>query len=254
MGVLTDDELLRYSRQILLAEVDVVGQEKLKNSTVLVVGMGGLGSPVSLYLAAAGVGRLLLADFDQVDITNLQRQVVFDTEQIKTSKALAASERLQKLNPFVMLETITTPINEDSIESLVAKVDIVVDCCDNFLTRDLVNQACFKQKKILVSGAAIRLQGQVTVFDYQQANSPCYHCLYGEGSDEELSCNEAGVLGPVVGVIGTIQALETIKLLVGFGSSLVGRLIIFDGLATRFRELKIAKDPVCKVCGEEYGK
>lgn len=254
MDMLADDELLRYSRQILLAEVDITGQEKLKNSTVLVIGVGGLGSPVALYLAAAGIGHLILADFDQVDITNLQRQVLFDTGQIKSPKALAAKERLQRLNPSIALESITTPIDEDTIEQLISKVDIVIDCCDNFLTRDLVNQTCFKQKKILVSGAAIRLQGQVTVFDYQQIDSPCYHCLYGEGSDDELTCSEAGVLGPVVGVIGSIQALETIKLLVGFGSALIGRLMMFDALTSRFRELKIIKDPACKVCWGKYDK
>ena len=248
--MLTDDELLRYSRQILLAEVDINGQEKLKKSRVLVVGVGGLGSPVALYLAAAGVGHLILADFDQVDMTNLQRQVLFDTEQVKNPKALVAKQRLQKLNPSINIESITTPIDEDTIDDIVARADVVVDCCDNFLTRDLVNKTCVKQKKLLVSGAAIRLQGQMTVFDYQQLNSPCYHCLYGEGNEDELTCSEVGVLGPVVGIIGSMQALETIKLLVGFGSSLVGRLLVFDGLTSRFRELKILKDPACKVCGK----
>lgn len=254
MDMLTDDELLRYSRQILLSEVDIIGQEKLKNSCVLIVGIGGLGSPVALYLAAAGIGHLILADFDRVDITNLQRQVLFDTEHVNDFKSTAAKERLQKLNPAIVIESITLPISEDTIEELVARADIVVDCCDNFLTRDLINQTCFKQNSRLVSGAAIRLQGQVTVFDYQQKDSPCYHCLYGEGSDDDLTCSEAGVLGPVVGIIGSIQALEVIKLLANFGSSLVGRLLVFDGLTSRFRELKIIKDNACKVCGEGYGK
>lgn len=251
---LTDEELLRYSRQILLAEVDMVGQAKLQQSKVLIIGMGGLGSPAALYLAAAGVGHLLLADFDQVDLTNLQRQVIYDTDQLKQTKALAAKQRLLALNPLINIETVTEPINEENIAELFSKVDIVLDCTDNFLTRDLINRTSVAKKKAVVSGAAIRLQGQITVFDPNQHNSPCYQCLYGEGSDDELTCSEAGVLGPIVGMIGSMQALETIKYIVGFGQPLIGRLVVFNGLTSQFRELKISRDPACAVCGESNGK
>ncbi len=252
--ILTDDELLRYSRQVLLAEVDVAGQLKLKQNSVLIVGMGGLGAPVSLYLTAAGVGKLILADFDQVDLTNLQRQVIYTTDQVKQQKVLAAKQRLLALNPTIDIATVAEPIDEENINHLFEQVDIVLDCTDNFLIRDLINRTSVLKKKIVISGAAIRLQGQVTAFDPNQKISPCYHCLYGEGDDEQLTCGEAGVLGPMVGIIGSIQALETIKALVGFGRSLVGRLIIFNGLNSEFRELKVIKDPACKVCGEQNGK
>lgn len=251
---LTDEELLRYSRQILLAEVDTAGQLKLQQSKVLIIGMGGLGAPAALYLAAAGIGHLLLADFDQVDLTNLQRQVIYDTTQLKQAKALAAKQRLSTLNPLIDIETFIEPIYEENIAELFAKVDIVLDCTDNFLTRDLINRASVAQKKVVVSGAAIRLQGQITVFDPNQHTSPCYHCLYGEGSDDELTCSEAGVLGPMVGIIGSMQALETIKYLVGFGQLLIGRLVVFNGLTSQFRELKVSRDPACAVCGESDGK
>lgn len=251
---LTDDELLRYSRQILLAEVDLTGQLKLKQSKVLIVGMGGLGSPASLYLAAAGIGTLFLADFDRVDLTNLQRQVMYETDQLQTSKVESAKQRLLSLNPLLNIHTVTDPISEDNIGELIEKVDVVLDCTDNFLTRDLINRMCVTKKKILVSGAAIRLQGQITAFNPQQEDSPCYHCLYGEGSDEELTCSEAGILGPVVGMIGSMQALETIKLIVGIGQPLVGRLMVFNALSSQFRELKVVKDPTCPVCGDHHGK
>lgn len=251
---LTDEELLRYSRQILLAEVDVAGQLKLKQSSVLIIGMGGLGSPASLYLTAAGVGKLILADFDQIDLSNLQRQVLYETSQINQQKVVAAKQRLLALNPQITIHTETQPISEDNIGELIEQVDVVLDCTDNFLTRELINQRCVAYQKPLVSGAAIRFQGQVTVFDTRQSDSPCYHCLYGEGSDDELTCSEAGVLGPVVSVIGNIQALETIKLLVGIGQSLVGRLLVFNGLTSQFRELTVKRDPACAVCGEQHGK
>ncbi|MFD1261622.1 HesA/MoeB/ThiF family protein [Entomomonas asaccharolytica] len=252
--MLTDEELLRYSRQVLLAEVDVAGQLKLKQSRVLIIGMGGLGAPVALYLAAAGVGQLILADFDQVDLTNLQRQVIYSTDQLKQQKVIAAKQRLMALNPAIAIETVVEAINEDNISGLFEQADIVLDCTDNFLIRDLINRTSVLKKKAVISGAAIRLQGQITAFDPNQKTSPCYHCLYGEGGDEQLTCSEAGVLGPMVGVIGSMQALETIKLLLSFGRSLVGRLIIFNGLNSEFRELKVLKDPACKVCGEQYGK
>lgn len=250
---LSDQELLRYSRQILLAEVDIAGQLRLKQSKVLIVGLGGLGSPVALYLAAAGVGELRLADFDQVDLSNLQRQVLHDSEQLGQAKCASAVQRLSGLNPHIRLLPLSQALDADSLLEQVAQVDVVLDCCDNFATRAAVNAACVSAKVPLVSGAAIRTQGQLSVFDPRLAHSPCYHCLYGEGTEDELTCSEAGVLGPLVGMVGSLQALETLKLLVGFGEPLVGRLLLIDALNSRFRELRIPRDPACVVCGVVHG-
>jgi molybdopterin/thiamine biosynthesis adenylyltransferase len=246
--MLTDDELLRYSRQILLAQVDVAGQLKLKASRALIVGLGGLGSPVALYLAAAGVGTLHLADFDQVDLTNLQRQVVHDTASVGSPKVESAMTRLRGLNPLITLVSHNHALSAQTLAHVVAQVDVVLDCSDNFATREAVNAACFAQGTPLVSGAAIRLEGQLSVFDPRLETSPCYHCLYGHGSEAELTCSEAGVLGPVVGLVGSLQAMEALKLLAGFGEPLVGRLLLVDALATRFRELRLKRDPHCPVC------
>lgn len=251
--MLSDDELLRYSRQVLLSQVDVAGQLKLKAGRVLIVGLGGLGSPVALYLAAAGVGELHLADFDRVDLTNLQRQVAHDTHSIGQLKVESAAARLRAINPSVLLVSHTQALDADTLAGAVAAVDLVLDCSDNFATREAVNAECFAQGRPLVSGAAIRLEGQLSVFDPRQETSPCYHCLYGHGSDAELTCSEAGVLGPVVGLVGSLQALEALKLLAGFGEPLVGRLLLIDALATRFRELKLKRDPHCPVCKVRHG-
>lgn len=247
--MLNDEELLRYSRQILLAQVDIDGQLRLKGSRVLIVGLGGLGSPVALYLAAAGVGELHLADFDTVDLTNLQRQVMHDTAAVGLSKVDSAMARLQAINPQVTLVAHRQALDEDSLAQAVGAVDLVLDCCDNFATREAVNAACVAAGKPLVSGAAIRLEGQLSVFDPRNPLSPCYHCLYGHGSEAELTCSEAGVLGPLVGLVGSLQALEALKLLAGFGEPLVGRLLLVDALGTRFRELRVKRDPACSVCG-----
>ncbi|WP_068829845.1 molybdopterin-synthase adenylyltransferase MoeB [Pseudomonas sp. BMS12] len=246
---LNDDELLRYSRQILLPQIDVAGQLKLKNSRVLIVGLGGLGSPVALYLAAAGVGELHLADFDSVDLTNLQRQIIHDSTQVGVSKVDSASARLSAINPQVRLVPHRAALDEDSLAAAVGGVDLVLDCSDNFGTREAVNAACVVAGKPLVSGAAIRLEGQLAVFDPRNAASPCYHCLYGHGSEAELTCSEAGVVGPLVGLVGSLQALEALKLLAGFGEPLVGRLLLIDALGSRFRELRVKRDPGCSVCG-----
>lgn len=251
--MLSDDELLRYSRQVLLSQVDVAGQLKLKAGRVLIVGLGGLGSPVALYLAAAGVGELHLADFDRVDLTNLQRQVAHDTHSIGQLKVESAAARLRAINPSVLLVSHTQALDADTLAGAVAAVDLVLDCSDNFATREAVNAECFAQGRPLVSGAAIRLEGQLSVFDPRQETSPCYHCLYGHGSDAELTCSEAGVLGPVVGLVGSLQALEALKLLAGFGEPLVGRLLLIDALTTRFRELKLKRDPHCPVCKVRHG-
>ncbi|MGH8383445.1 molybdopterin-synthase adenylyltransferase MoeB [Pseudomonas sp.] len=247
--MLSDQELLRYSRQILLAQVDIDGQLRLKNSRVLIVGLGGLGSPVALYLAAAGVGELHLADFDTVDLTNLQRQVLHDTASVGLSKVDSALTRLQAINPEVRLLAHRSALDEDSLAGAVQAVDLVLDCTDNFATREAVNAVCVAQGKPLVSGAAIRLEGQLSVFDPRRPESPCYHCLYGHGSEAELTCSEAGVVGPLVGLVGSLQALEALKLLAGFGEPLVGRLLLIDALGSRFRELRVKRDPGCSVCG-----
>lgn len=246
---LSDEELLRYSRQILVQHVDIDGQLRLKASRVLIVGLGGLGSPVALYLAASGVGELHLADFDSVDLTNLQRQIVHDSHSVGQSKVDSAMTRLAALNPEVRLVAHRQALDADSLAAAVAAVDLVLDCCDNFSTREAVNAACVAARKPLVSGAAIRLEGQLSVFDSRNVQSPCYHCLYGHGSDEELTCSEAGVVGPLVGLVGSLQALEALKLLAGFGEPMVGRLLLIDALGSRFRELKVRRDPACAVCG-----
>ncbi|WP_168928078.1 molybdopterin-synthase adenylyltransferase MoeB [Pseudomonas syringae group genomosp. 3] len=251
--MLSDQELLRYSRQILLQHVDIDGQLRLKQSRALVVGMGGLGSPVALYLAAAGVGELHLADLDHVDLSNLQRQIIHDTQSIGQAKVDSAMARLAAINPQIKLIAHRAALDADSLSAAVQAVDLVLDCSDNFATREAVNAACVAAGKPLVSGAAIRLEGQLSVFDPRRAESPCYHCLYGHGSETELTCSEAGVIGPLVGLVGSLQALEALKLLAGFGEPMVGRLLLIDALSTRFRELKVKRDPACSVCGPVTG-
>ena len=251
--MLSDQELLRYSRQVLLAQIDIDGQLRLKQSKALIVGLGGLGSPVALYLAAAGVGELHLADFDTVDLTNLQRQVIHDSASVGMSKVDSALQRLQAINPEIGLVAHREALDEDSLAAAVAAVDLVLDCSDNFATREAVNAACVAACKPLVSGAAIRLEGQLSVFDPRRDYSPCYHCLYGHGSEDELTCSEAGVIGPLVGLVGSLQALEAMKLLAGFGEPLVGRLLLIDALGTRIRELRVKRDPACTVCGKRDG-
>ncbi|MGV8918736.1 MAG: molybdopterin-synthase adenylyltransferase MoeB [Pseudomonas sp.] len=247
--MLSDDELLRYSRQILLRQIDIDGQLRLKQGRALIVGLGGLGSPVALYLAAAGVGELHLADFDTVDVTNLQRQIIHDSHSVGQSKVDSSIARLTALNPDVKLIAHRSALDVESLAAAVAAVDVVLDCSDNFGTREAVNAACVAARKPLVSGAAIRLEGQLSVFDPRREESPCYHCLYGHGSEAELTCSEAGVVGPLVGLVGSLQALEALKLLAGFGEPLVGRLMLIDALTSRFRELKVKRDPGCSVCG-----
>jgi len=247
-----DDSLLRYSRQILLPQIDIAGQQRLLDSRVLIVGLGGLGAPAALYLAAAGVGTLLLADHDRVDLTNLQRQIIHHSGSLGQLKVDSAAERLQALNPQVEVRRLPSALAEDSLHAAVAEVDLVLDCSDNFATRQAVNAACFALGKPLVSGAAIRLEGQLSVFDPRDAESPCYQCLYGAGEGDEvaLSCSEAGVLGPLVGLVGSLQALEALKMLAGFGTPLVGRLLLIDTLDSRFREMRVRRDPACACCAD----
>lgn len=244
-----DQQLLRYSRQILLQQIDVDGQQRLLDSRVLIVGMGGLGSPAALYLAGAGVGRLVLADDDHVDLSNLQRQIIHGTADLDRPKTASAADRLSALNPDIQIQQLDQRLLGEQLHEAVAQVDLVLDCTDNFATRQAVNRACVALRRPLVSGAAIRLQGQVTVFDPREQDSPCYQCLYGDGDEVALSCSEAGVIGPLVGMVGSLQALEAMKLLAGFGEPLVGRLLLIDALQTRFRELRIKRDPGCTCCG-----
>ncbi len=242
-----DNQLLRYSRQIMLPQIDAVGQQKLLDSTVLIIGMGGLGSPVAMYLASAGVGHLILADFDMVELSNLQRQIIHSTEDIGRNKVDSAYDRLKQLNPDVTITRFKQVLDDDTLSDLVPQVDLVVDGCDNFDTRFAVNRACVKYHKPLVSGAAIRFEGQVSVF-MNNGNGPCYHCLYKEGGDSEMRCSENGVLAPVTGLIGSLQAIEAIKVLTNIGETLAGRLLVIDALTMEMRTLKLKKDPTCGVC------
>lgn len=248
---MNDQQLLRYSRQIMLPEMDIDGQEKLLASRVLVIGLGGLGCPVAMYLAAAGVGTLVLADDDQVDLSNLQRQIGHTTVRIGQDKADSIATTLRELNSDTNLETVNARLEGDILQRAIAAADAVVDCTDNFSTRFAINRNCVALKTPLISGAAIRLEGQVAVFDSRLPDSPCYQCLYDNGADEQLSCAESGVLAPLVGIIGSVQALETIKILTGFGETLTGRLSIFDAKNMQWRELKLSKDPQCSVCGPQ---
>jgi molybdopterin-synthase adenylyltransferase len=246
---MNDHQLLRYSRHILLPQIEYEGQEKLTQSHVLVVGAGGLGSPVAMYLAASGVGTLTICDFDEVDLTNLQRQIIHTTQSVGINKALSAQQAIFELNPEVTVHTVQQKSTESEMATLVAQSDVVVDCSDNFATRYALNRLCFQHKTPLVSGAAIRFEGQVSVFDFRNANSPCYHCLYPDvGSDQEMRCADNGVFAPLVGMIGAAQAAEVLKLLMNIGESLQGRLLLLDALTAEWRAIKLARDPNCTVC------
>jgi len=246
--MMTDDELLRYSRQILLPELDVAGQEKLRASTALIVGAGGLGSPVILYLAAAGVGRLILVDHDVVDLSNLQRQIVHRTDSIGQSKVMSAATMARQLNPHCEVIAVAEQLDASNVEQWVPQADVIVDCSDNFAVRFLLNRASVQHRVPLVSGAAIRMDGQLSVYDPRQPDSPCYRCLYDETGNEDLRCVSNGVLAPIVGIVGSIQATETIKVLTGMGTPLVGRLLLLDGLRMQFREIRLNKNKSCPVC------
>jgi len=246
---MNDDQLLRYSRQIMLPQVDIAGQEKLLASRALVVGAGGLGSPAAMYLAAAGVGHLVIADHDVVELSNLQRQLLHRDDDIGRPKAASASDTLREINPDVAVTPLQTRLQGEQLAAEVRQSRVVLDCSDNFDTRFAVNAACVRHQVPLVSGAAIRLEGQVAVFDAGKADSPCYQCLYREGEDAQQTCSENGVLAPLVGIIGSLQALEAIKVLLSLGDTLAGRLVIFDGLAHEWRTLRLSRDPECPTCG-----
>ena len=246
---MNDNQLLRYSRHILLPQIGYEGQDKLVNSHVLIVGAGGLGSPVALYLAAGGVGTLTICDFDVVDLTNLQRQVVHTTAAVGINKAVSAQQTLATINPDATVHIVTKKSTSQEFSKLITEADVVIDCSDNFATRYLLNMLCVQLKKPLVSGAAIGFEGQVTVFDMRNDGSPCYHCLFPDnGEDTEMRCADNGVFAPLVGMIGATQAAEAMKLLMGIGESLQGRLLLLDVLTMQWREIKLSKDPECKVC------
>jgi molybdopterin/thiamine biosynthesis adenylyltransferase len=247
---MTDEQLLRYSRHILLDEIGIEGQSKIINAHVLVIGAGGLGSPASLYLASAGVGRITLADGDTVDLTNLQRQILHTQERIGQMKTTSGQTALAQINPQVIVEPISERLSGEKLEALIAEADVVLDCCDNFTTRHAVNQACVKYQTPLVSGAAIRFSGQLSVFDARLENSPCYHCLFPDGEDvEETRCAVMGIFAPLTGIIGAMQAAEALKIISGAGQPAIGRLLLLDGLSMEWRSVKFGKDPKCSVCG-----
>lgn len=248
-----DEQLLRYSRQIMLPEMDVAGQQSLLDSRVLILGLGGLGSPVAMYLAAAGVGHLLLADDDVVDLSNLQRQIVHAESEIGQHKAESARRRLQSLNTDIDIDVVVDRLDAAAMDRLLSggQIDLVIDASDNFSTRFAINRACVEHAVPLVSGAAIRMEGQVAVFDSRDADSPCYQCLYKSGGDDEqASCAHNGVIAPLVGIIGAVQAMEAIKLLAGIGKSLAGRLLVLDAMQLQWRELRLPRDRACPVCAQ----
>ena len=244
-----DEQLLRYSRQIMLPQMDVAGQQKLIDATVLIVGMGGLGCPAAMYLAAAGVGHLIIADDDLVELTNLQRQVAYSQSMIGEPKVVASQQTLLGLNPDLKITALQKRLEGSELSEAVGQADLIVDACDNFTTRFAINSACIEHGKPLVSGAAIRMEGQVTVFDSRNPTSPCYQCLYSQGDDEDASCSENGVMAPLVGIIGAVQAMETVKLLTGIGESLTGRLLLLDASTLQWREMRLPRDSSCGACG-----
>ena len=248
---MNDDQLLRYSRHILLPQIGIQGQETLIRSHVLVVGAGGLGSPAAMYLAASGVGRLTICDNDTVDLTNLQRQIAHSMDCIGKPKVNSVKKALAGINPEVEVVALNERVDEKSLIQLVNEADAVVDASDNFPTRYAINRVCLSQKKPLVSGAVVRFEGQVAVFDLRHPEGPCYHCLFPEyGDDQDMRCAVMGVFAPLVGVIGSIQAAETLKILLGIGRTLNGRLLLLDGLSMEWRTIRLNKDFKCVVCNQ----
>lgn len=247
---MNDAQLLRYSRHILLDALGIEGQQRLLDGHALIVGAGGLGSPAALYLAAAGVGRITLVDNDDVDFTNLQRQILHTEARVGMSKVASGQAALAAINPEIDIVPVASRLAGDELDARVAAADVVLDCSDNFATRHAINRACVAHGKPLVSGAAIRFDGQVSVYDLACDDSPCYHCLFPEGEDvEEVRCAVMGVFAPLTGIVGTMQAAEALKLLAGIGESLSGRLLLLDALTMDWRTVRFRKDPGCAVCG-----
>ncbi|QBR51118.1 molybdopterin-synthase adenylyltransferase MoeB [Erwinia sp. QL-Z3] len=245
---LSDEESLRYNRQIVLRGFDFDGQEKLKAAKALIVGLGGLGCAAAPYLASAGVGQLTLLDFDTVSLSNLQRQILHRDSAIGQAKVDSARQQLSQINPHIRLDAINQQLDDAQLAELIGQQDVVLDCSDNVATREQLNRLCYASKTPLVSGAAIRMEGQIAVFRWQQ-DEPCYRCISRLFGDATLSCVEAGVMAPLVGVIGSLQAMEAIRVLSDFGNPVPGKLLMYDAMTLQFREMKVAKDPACEVCG-----
>jgi adenylyltransferase/sulfurtransferase len=246
---MNDEQLLRYSRHILLPEIGIEGQARLLAANALVIGAGGLGSPIALYLASAGVGRITICDGDSVDLTNLQRQIVHRTDSIGRQKVASAQDTLKSINPEVEVIAVSERVEGDRLSALVAAADVVLDGSDNFATRHAVNRACVAHRKPLVSGAAVRFDGQISVFDMRRDDAPCYACLFPEGGEsEDMPCSIMGVFAPLTGIVGTIQAAEALKLLAGAGELLTGRVLLLDALTMQLRTIRLGKDPACAVC------
>lgn len=250
---MNDNQLLRYSRQIMLPQIDIEGQQKLLAAHVLIVGAGGLGSPASIYLAAAGVGRLSIFDDDEVDLSNLQRQIAHYTDDIGMDKVISTRQTLNRLNPDVDIRAIKERLTGAELEQEVNNADVVLDCSDNFATRFAINKACVKNSTPLVSGAAIRFEGHVSVFTPGLNDSPCYNCLYQFDGEEQLNCSTNGVIAPITGIVGSIQALEAMKLIMSVGETLTGRLLLLDGLTMEWNMMKLRKNPNCPTCGDITG-
>jgi len=244
---LSDEEMLRYNRQIVLRNFDFEGQERLKAAKVLIVGLGGLGCAAGQYLAAAGVGHLTLLDFDSVSLSNLQRQILHGEAQVGLPKVDSARMRLEAINSQIRYATLNAQLDDSGLEQQIAAHDLVVDCCDNVATREQLNRLCFASKTALVSGAAIRMEGQLSVFTWGE-DEPCYRCISRLFGQATLSCVEAGVMAPLVGIIGSLQAMEAIRVLTAYGSPVAGQLLLYDAMTLQFRQMKVAKDPHCEIC------
>ena len=245
---MNDEQLLRYSRHILLSDFDIAAQEKLLQSTALIIGAGGLGCPAAMYLASSGVGHVIIADDDVVELSNLQRQIAHTMTDIDRPKGESLKQTLQAMNPDIQVTAINARMDEKQMTAWVKQADVIVDCSDNFSTRFMINRVAVAQKTPLVSGAAIRTEAQLVVFDSRVDDSPCYRCLYSEDGDTDEDCSSNGVLAPLVGIVGSMQAFEAIRVLTGFGESAVGQLQIADMKFSGWRSLKLARDPDCPVC------
>ena len=250
---MNDQQLLRYSRHILLDEIDIEGQEKLLAAHALIIGAGGLGSPAALYLASAGVGTITLVDDDTVDLTNLQRQILHTTARVGQAKVLSGQQTLNEINPTINIVTLKERVSGERLDELVRNASVVLDCSDNFATRHAINRACVANRVPLVSGAAIKFDGQISVFDKRDENAPCYSCLFPEDQQfEEVNCGTMGVFAPLVGIIGSMQAAEALKLIAGIGESLTGRLLLLDARTMEWSSIKFARNAICSVCGHAH--
>lgn len=248
MVELTDAEMLRYNRQIILRQFDFDGQEALKATSMLILGAGGLGCASSQYLAAAGVGKLTLIDDDKVEVSNLQRQVLHNDSTVGMLKVDSAKRALQTINPNAVIATVAKRLDDEALKALIEQHDMVLDCCDNVDTRNQLNRLCFETKTPLISGAAIRMEGQISVYTYQD-NEPCYQCLSALFGQQALTCVEAGIMSPVVGIVGAVQAMEAIKVAANMGQPLTGKILMLDAMTMSWREMKLGKQPNCQVCG-----